>query len=729
MGQFHYSKDNAGIVTLSMDMSGAVNAMNAEFIVLMQEALGKLQAETELTGVVIASAKTTFFAGGDLHYMSGIKQGQEAEAYTFLQNIKHQLRQLEQLSVPVVAAINGAALGGGFELCLACHHRIAAPNAVVGLPEVQLGLLPGGGGIVRSVNLLGVQTALPLLLEGKKQSAKSAHKLGLIDELIAIEATKQNQDEVNQALVEQAKAWLKENADKPLAAVQPWDLDKKRHGQVHRIPGGDINHPKNALFITGASAQTFQKTRGLLPAPEQIIDMVAEAARLPFDRALVVESRKLAHLITTPQAKNMMQAFFFQMNTVKQGTSRPDIATRFNVKKLGIVGAGMMGQGIAYAAAKSGIQCVLMDNSLEKTEAGKAYSQRAMQKGVERGKVSVEEMSELLARITTTENAADFADCDLVIEAVFEDKALKQRITQQIQPRLSKEAVWGSNTSTLPIGLLAQASDRPENFIGIHFFSPADKMPLVELICSDNSSDETLAKAFDFVQQLGKTPIVVKDKVGFYTSRTFEAQLTEASQLIAEGVHPVKVDNLGVAIGMPVGPLTMMDEVSLKLLSHIRDTQISLGLRQAENEAMPDAWKVNAFVSEHHARGGKHYGGGFYDYTDQGKRIWQGVVQEYYNASVAIPDQDIKDRLLFRNVIEALKCLQEGVVSSVADANIGAILGIGAPVWTGGYIQFVNTYGLGRFIERCQQLAHAYGNRFQVPDIVLQYHQEEREFL
>ncbi len=720
MGQFHYQKDAHNIVTVTMDMAGAVNTMNADYLSLMQDTLARLQSEEDIQGVVFASAKKTFFAGGDLKYMSGIEPGQQSEAFEFTESIKAQLRLLEKLPVPVVAAINGAALGGGFELCLACNYRIAAPDALVGLPEVQLGLLPGGGGIVRTVNLLGLQMALPLLLEGKKQVAKKAHEIGLVDAL---------QDDSAASLVEQAKQWILAQGNNPLAGLQPWDRDKRQHGKAHKLPGGDMNQPKNALFIAGVSAKTFQKTRGLLPAPQQIIDMAAEAARLPFDRALTLESRKLAHLITTPQAKNLIQTFFFQMNALKQGASRPNVEPRFSVQKLGIIGAGMMGQGIAFAAAKVGIETVLMDVTLEKAQAGKAYSAARMHKQTEKGRATQAQTDALLALITPTDNAEDMNGCDMVIEAVFEDKALKHEMTQTIEPQLASDGVWGSNTSTLPIAMLAEASAKPAHFIGIHFFSPADKMPLVEIICGDKTNDVTLAKAFDFVQQLGKTPIVVKDNVGFYTSRTFEAQLTEASQLVAEGVHPVRIDNLGVAIGMPVGPLTMMDEVSLKLLLHIRQTQLDLGLRHADNEPAPQGLQVNDFLYRQHQRGGKQYGGGFYDYGEDGKRIWEGLQAEFYNPDVMISDADIKDRLLFRNVIEALKCYEEGVVSSVADANLGAILGIGAPTWTGGYLQFVNTYGLPQFIERCEQLAERYGPRFKAPEIVYEYAQAEKQFV
>lgn len=720
MGQFQYSKDNNNIVTITMDMSGPVNALNAEFAELMNDTLNKLRDESELKGVIIASAKSTFFAGGDLNYMISIEPGQEEELFHFIEKLKGQFRQLEKLSVPVVAAINGAALGGGWELCLACNYRVALDKkAVIGLPEVTLGLLPGGGGIVRSVNLMGIQAAIPFILEGRKHKAQAAQKMGLINEVVDSE----------EALLSAASKWILDNSDDPFSAIQPWDLDKKLHGKVHKIPGGDPNNPKNAMFIGGAAAATFKKTRGMMPAPEQIIDMATEAARLPFDRALTLESRKMTHLVTTPQAKNMMRAFFFQLNEVNNGGSRPDIAERFAVKKLGVLGAGMMGQGIAFVAAKAGIEVVLKDVSQEAAEKGRAYSAKLLDKQIQKGRATEESKQTLLNKILATENANDLQGCDLIVEAVFENMQLKHQLTKELESQLADNGVWGSNTSSLPITQLAEASTKPDNFIGIHFFSPVDKMPLVEIICGKDTSDETLAKAFDFTQQIGKTPIVVNDSVGFFTSRTFEAQLNEGAQMVAEGVHPVRVDNLGVAIGMPVGPLTVTDEVSLKLLFHVRDTQVKMGLRDPGKDPTPEGTAVREFLFLEAKRGGRQYGGGFFDYAEGGKDIWPELISKYYQEDNQISDDDIKDRLLVCNVIESLKCLQEGVLNNVADANIGSIMGIGAPAWTGGYIQFVNTYGLQNFIDRCHELAAKYGARFEPPAIVGLYLAEGKLFL
>jgi 3-hydroxyacyl-CoA dehydrogenase/enoyl-CoA hydratase/3-hydroxybutyryl-CoA epimerase len=536
------------------------------------------------------------------------------------------------LPVPVAAAINGAALGGGFEICLVCNHRVAWDNRGVqlGLPEVGLGLLPGGGGIVRMVNLLGLEKALPYLLEGKKVPPAKALSEGMIHETV----------ENPEDLVPRAKAWILENAGNDEAAVQPWD----RKG--HRIPGGNASSPKLAQTLMGAPAMLRQKTRGLLPAPEKILDCAVEAARLELDTALTVESRGLTYLATTPEAKNQISTFFFAMNRVNGGASRPQGVDKYQTKKVGVLGAGMMGQGIAYSSAMAGIEVVLKDISLEAAEKGKAYSEKLLAKRVERGRMSEDQKADILGLILPTADDKDLQGCDLIIEAVFENMGLKHQITRELESRLAEGGVWGSNTSTLPITQLAGASDKPDNFIGIHFFSPVDKMPLVEIICGEQTSDETLARAFDYVQQIRKTPIVVNDSLGFFTSRTFGTYLDEGVRLLKEGAHPVQIDNLGKAIGMPVGPLAVHDEVSLELTRKAGETHAELGVagKWGEQEAMSEV--VGTMIGEY-GRGGRYHGGGFYEYSEDGsKAIWPTLFELYYQADLGIPEQDIKDRLL-----------------------------------------------------------------------------------
>lgn len=704
MSVFNYKKDADGIVTITMDMTGPVNAMNDEYGVAMTETVDKLEAEKGLTGVVFASAKKTFFAGGDLNALLAVEKGNEEEFFNGNMELKSQLRRLEKLPVPVVAAINGAALGGGFEICLACNHRVAYnhKSVQIGLPEVGLGLLPGGGGIVRMVNLLGLQTALPYLLEGKKVTPEKALQEGMIHEVVA------SLDE----LIPRAKAYILESKGNEEAAVQPWD----RKG--FRIPGGNANSPKLAQVLMGAPAMLTKKTRGLLPAPEQILNCAVEAARVDFETAMRIEARCFTGLATTPEAKNMISTFFFGMNKVNGGASRPKGVEPQLTKKVGVLGAGMMGQGIAYVSAMAGIEVILKDISQEAADKGKAYSEALLAKRVARGQMTEEKKAQVLALIKPTANDADLQGSDLIIEAVFENIELKGKITKATEKYLSEDGVWGSNTSTLPITQLAEASEKPENFIGIHFFSPVDKMPLVEIICGEKTSDIALAKAFDYTHQIRKTAIVVNDSLGFFTSRTFGTYSDEGVRMVNEGAYPVRIDNLGKAIGMPVGPLTVHDEVSLVLGKKALETWADMGVtnKWGETQAMDE---MLDFMVDQNNRGGRHHGGGYYEYgADRSKTIWPGLVDKYYDESYEISDDDVKDRLLFRQVIESLKCLETNVLRSVADGNVGSILGIGAPIWTGGFIQFVNTYGLEKFQQRCGELAEKYGERFDCPKIV-----------
>ncbi|MEM8562676.1 MAG: 3-hydroxyacyl-CoA dehydrogenase NAD-binding domain-containing protein [Pseudomonadota bacterium] len=714
MSVFKYDKDADGIVTVIMDQTGPVNAMNAEYREAMSATVDRLEQEDGITGVIFASAKKVFFAGGDLNELLGAEKGNEAEFLSMLRQTKAVLRRLEKLPVPVVAAINGAALGGGFEICLCCNHRIAWDDKSVqlGLPEVSLGLLPGGGGVVRMVNLLGLEKALPYLLEGKKVAPSAALAEGMIHEVVS------SADE----LVPRAKAWILQQKDTPDAAVQPWDQ------KGYKIPGGDANSPKLAQLLIMAPAMLRQKTRGLLPAPEKILDCAVEAARLDLDTALEIESRGLTYLAVTPQAKNMITTFFFGMNKVNGGASRPKNVDKNLTKKVGVLGAGMMGQGIAYVSAMAGIEVVLKDVSLDAAEKGKAYSEGLLDKRVAKGRMTEEKKAEVLALITPSSEDADLDGCDLIIEAVFENLSLKHDITRATEARLAEGGVWGSNTSTLPITQLAEASERPENFIGIHFFSPVDKMPLVEIICGKQTSDEALAKAFDYTRQIRKTPIVVNDSLGFFTSRTFATYLDEGVRLLSEGAHPVQIDAMGKAIGMPVGPLAVYDEVSLELSRKAQETWKEMGVLDKWGDGSVARGVVDTMIGEYD-RGGRHHGGGFYDYADDGsKKIWPKLLELYHNPESDVDEQDMKDRLLFRPVIESLKCLESGVLRSVPDGNIGSIMGIGAPVWTGGYLQFVNTYGFQRFVTRCSELAKRYGERFEAPQIAIR-HAESGELL
>ncbi len=708
MSGFHYEKDSDDIVTITMDLPGPVNAMGKQFDAAFQATMAALEAETSLTGIVFASAKKTFVVGADLDMIISLQPGDEAGFFDFVERHKRYFRRLEQLPVPVVAAINGAAMGGGFECCLACNHRIAwdDKSVQIALPEVKFGLLPGAGGVVRLTHMLGFEKALamPYLLRGKQVPPAQALADGLIHQTV------EDLDE----LVPRARAWILENKDNPEAATQPWD----RKG--YKIPGGDINHPRVAPLVIAAPQGLLKETRGLIPAAERILEIMVEAITTDIDTALLVETRKFLTLLTSPVARNMLTAFFFNLHAVKGGISRPEGVPATRVTKVGIIGAGMMGQGIAYVSAKADCRVVLKDISMAAAAKGKGYSAMLMDKAIRRGRADEAKKQALLGLIKTTDKDADLAGCDLIVEAVFEDIDLKNRVLQSAEAQLAEGGTWGSNTSTLPITRLAESSANPGNFIGLHFASPVDKMPAVEIICGEKTSAETLAKAFDYVTRIGKVPIVVNDGVGFYTSRVIIGQLKEGAQMVAEGVHPLRIDNLAKALGMPVGPLTLYDEVSLKTTNQIRETQLEMGLVKEEDDPRPEATALLRSLENEHGRGGRHYNGGFYEYSEHGKQIWPQLLETCYKpeANAAISDQDIKDRLLFSNVIPALECLQEGILRSVAEGNIGSIMVTGAPAWTGGYLQFVNTYGLQRFITRCDELAARYGDRFKAPAVV-----------
>ncbi len=706
---FNYQKDAQGIVTITMDLDGPVNAMNAQFRQAYAATVERLCEEPHLQGVIFASAKPTFFAGGDLKEMLTCQLGEENTYFEMVEQIKSYMRRVERLQVPVVAAINGSALGGGLELCLSCNYRIAShkPNTLIGLPEVSLGLLPGGGGVVRSIHLLGLQKALPLLLEGKRLRPNEALEVGFIDALVDSDSD----------LLDAAKDWIDNHPDGQWQ--QPWDRPK------HRIPGGDIWHPTIQQTLAAAPAMLFQKTRGLLPAPERILSVAADVMAVDFDTAQRIESRAFASLVPTKEAKNLINGGFFQMNKINSGASRPRDIARRKIAKLGILGAGMMGQGIAYSAAAAGLTVILKDVTQEAADKGKAYSAMLMDKRIRRGRANEQDKADLLALITPTSEMADLAGCDLIIEAVFEDLDLKHRLLAEAEPLLAEHGVLASNTSTLPISLLAKAVTQPQRFIGIHFFSPVDKMPLIEIIRGEASDDMALALAFDFSQQIRKTPIVVNDSLGFFTSRVFSTYLDEAARMVLEGIDPLLIDNLGRHIGMPVGPLTVQDEVSQQLAVRIAETHKAMGVFGSKADTSANAELCSRMVNDFN-RGGRHHGGGFFDYHAGHKSLWPGLREHFFNPCQEPLPEDIIERLLFRQVLESLRCLEEGVLSSVADGNVGSLLGIGAPTWTGGFIQMANTYSHGSFYgpaalaARCDELSKRYGERFIPPHILRQ---------
>ncbi|EPA98367.1 3-hydroxyacyl-CoA dehydrogenase NAD-binding domain-containing protein [Pseudomonas sp. G5(2012)] len=700
-----YEKGQDRIVVLTIDLPGqSANTMNALYREAMADCVARLQAEkNSIAGVIITSAKKTFFAGGDLNELIKVDRPQATAFYNRVLSLKSQLRTLETIGKPVVAAINGAALGGGWEICLACHHRIALddPSLQLGLPEVTLGLLPGGGGVVRMVRMLGIEKALPYLLEGKKLAPQKALQAGLIDDLASD----------REALLNKARTWIKANP----TAVQRWDV------KGFQIPGGTPSNPKVAQMLAIAPSILRSKTQGTLPAPEKILCAAVEGAQVDFDTAQLIETRYFTELVTGQVAKNLIGTFWFQLNQINAGGSRPEGFVPYVTKKVGVLGAGMMGAGIAFVSASAGVDVVLKDVNLAAADRGKAHSAALLDKKVARRQISVEHRQTVLARIHTTDNDADLAGCDLIIEAVFEDRELKAKVSSAAQNVVGADALIASNTSTLPISGLATAVADPSKFIGLHFFSPVEKMPLVEIIKGARTSDETLARGFDFVLQIRKTPIVVNDSRGFFTSRVFGTFTNEGIAMLGEGVCAAMIETEARKAGMPVGPLAISDEVSLSLMSHIRQ-QTAKDL-QAEGKALVEhpAYAVIDLLLSEYKRAGKAAGGGFYEYPAGGqKQLWPELKTRFEKADRQISPKDVRDRLLFVQAIETVRCVEEGVLTSTADANIGSIFGIGFAAWTGGALQFINQYGVKDFVARAQYLAGQYGERFAPPALLLE---------
>jgi len=706
---FTFDIDANGIGLVTIDMPGrAMNVLNPTLMEPFAALVQRLETDAEIKGLVITSAKPTFVVGADIDQLTQIRTAEEA--FRLCEDLKALLRRMETCGKPVVAAINGTALGGGLELALACHARIALddPKLKLGLPEVKLGLLPGGGGTQRVPRLIGIQKSFELITQGKELSAAKAKEMGLITELAAS----------RDALIAQAKAWC---AAHPKPA-QPWDT------KGFRIPGGDSKHPGVVQMLAIAPSMANAKAHGNYPAITHIMSCLFEGGLLDFDAACQVESRYFAACVVSPTSRNMIGTLWHQLNAIKKGQSRPKGVAPSTVKKVGILGAGMMGAGIAYVSAKAGIDVVLLDTTIENAEKGKAYSQGLLDKAISRGKSTAEKRDALLAKIRPTTSYEDLKGCDLVIEAVFEDREIKAACTRQAEAVIAPDAVYASNTSTLPITGLAQASQRPKNFIGLHFFSPVDKMPLVEIIVGQQTSDETLARGFDYVLQIGKTPIVVNDSRGFYTSRVFATYIMEGMAMLGEGVHPRSIEVAGLKAGMPMPPLALQDEVSLSLSLHIGEqTRKDLA---AEGKPVPEhpAQAVLVNVGATHGRIGKKAGRGFYDYNGKDKSLWPELTKLYPPKAEQPTQQELVDRLLYVQANEAARCYEEGVVRSVADTNIGSIFGWGFAPNQGGALQFINAVGAQRFVQRARELAQQYGPRFEPAAVIVKMAEEGGRF-
>ncbi|WP_206503184.1 3-hydroxyacyl-CoA dehydrogenase NAD-binding domain-containing protein [Streptomyces chrestomyceticus] len=713
-----WEQDETGVVTLVLDdPDQSANTMNAAFKASLTAVADRLEAERDtVRGVIFTSAKKTFFAGGDLRDLIAVTPEHAQQAFETGQGIKRDLRRIETLGKPVVAAINGAALGGGYELALACHHRVALDTRAtkIGLPEVTLGLLPAAGGVVRTVRLLGIADALlKVLLQGTQYNATRALENGLIHEVAA----------TPEELTEKARAFIDAHPE----AQQPWDV------KGYKIPGGTPAHPKFAANLPAFPANLKKQLNGApYPAPRNILAAAVEGSQVDFETAQTIEARYFVELVTGQTSKNMIQAFFFDLQAVNSGASRPkDIAPR-TVEKAAVLGAGMMGAGIAYSCARAGIEVVLKDVSLEAAEKGKAYSEGLLAKALSRGRTTEAKRDELLARITPTADPQDLAGCDAVIEAVFEDTSLKHRVFQEIQHIVAPDALLCSNTSTLPITGLAEGVERDADFIGLHFFSPVDKMPLVEIIKGGKTGDEALARAFDLVRQIRKTPIVVNDSRGFFTSRVIGHFINEGVAMVGEGIEPASVEQAAAQAGYPAKVLSLMDELTLTLPRKIRDeTRRAVEAAGGTWPEHPADTVIDRMVDEF-GRPGRSGGGGFYEYGEDGKRggLWPGLREHFTKAGAAIPFRDMQERMLFAEALDTVRCFEEGVLTSVADANIGSILGIGFPGWTGGVIQYINGYegGLPGFVARARELQAAYGERFAPPALLVEKAEKGEKF-
>ncbi|MBA5220322.1 3-hydroxyacyl-CoA dehydrogenase NAD-binding domain-containing protein [Streptomyces jietaisiensis] len=700
-----WEQDDTGIVTLVLDdPTQSANTMNAAFRASLAAIADRLEAEKDgIRGVVLTSAKKTFFAGGDLRDLIRVTPADAQAVFENSMAIKRNLRRIETLGKPVVAALGGAALGGGYEIALACHHRVAldAPGSRIGCPEVTLGLLPGGGGVVRTVRMLGIADALlKVLLQGTQYTPRRAAEHGLVDEVA----------DSPEDMLARARAFIDAHPE----SAQPWDEPG------HRIPGGTPANPKFAANLPAFPANLRKQTGGApYPAPRNIMAAAVEGSQVDFETAQVIEARYFVDLAVGQTAKNMIQAFFFDLQAVNSGANRPKGVARREVRKVAVLGAGMMGAGIAYSCARAGIEVMLKDVSLEAAVKGKGYSEKLCAKAVSRGRTTQDKADALLARITPTAEAADLAGCDAVIEAVFEDTSLKHKVFQEVQQVVAPDALLCSNTSTLPITALAEGVERQSDFIGLHFFSPVDKMPLVEIIKGERTGEEALARAFDLVRQINKTPIVVNDSRGFFTSRVIGHFLNEGVAMVGEGIEPASVEQAAAQAGYPAKVLSLMDELTLTLPRKIR-TETRRAVEEAGGTwtAHPAEAVVDRMVDEF-GRTGRGGGAGFYEYGEDGRRgaLWPGLREHFTKPGHEIPFRDMQERMLFAEALDTVRLLDEGVLTSVADANIGSIFGIGFPGWTGGVLSYVNGYegGLPGFVARARELAERYGERFAPP--------------
>jgi 3-hydroxyacyl-CoA dehydrogenase / enoyl-CoA hydratase / 3-hydroxybutyryl-CoA epimerase len=727
----NYTIDTDGIATITWDMPGrTMNVLNEGSLTAYTGILDKALKDDKVKGIILTSGKDTFIAGADLEMLLNADTSDAAKLTEQFSQLQRLFRRQETGGKPIVAAINGTALGGGFEICLATHYRIAAanPKTKIGQPEVKLGLLPGGGGTQRIPRLIGVMNSAPILLEGKDLTVDAAKGLGLIHEVVPAAE-----------LLTRAKAWLTaapteqvvpEYAGKGAKAidgraVQPWD---RKGFKTPGFPGGQVWSPPGVQTFIGGNAMIAGKTNGVYPAPKAIMSCIYEGLQLPFDSALKVETRYFVSLLLNPVAKSMIRTLFFGLQEANKLARRPKGVPKQEYKKIGVLGAGLMGAGIATVSVQAGLDIVLIDRDQAAADKGKAHIAGELDKLVKRGRMDQAKRDGLLAKVTATPDFGALKDCDLVVEAVFENRDVKAEATKKAEAALPKGAVFASNTSTLPISGLAEASSKPDHFIGLHFFSPVEKMPLVEIIMGKKTSQETLARALDYVQKIRKTPIVVNDSRGFFTSRVCGAFISEGHRLLKEGVPAAMIENCARFAGMPVGPLSLNDEVAIdlswKIMDQTRKDAETSG-QKYEGSGTEDILELMVKKLE---RFGRKNGKGFYDYPADGKkRLWPDL-QKHFPADPALlygegedkraKETEIKKRLLYVQAVDTARCLEANVLTDPQDGDVGSIMGLGFAPQTGGAISLIDQVGIKKFVAECDDFAKKYGKQFEVPKLL-----------
>ncbi len=720
MADFTLNKDADGVATITWDVPGkSMNVMSFEGLELLNEMIDDVLADEAVKGVVITSGKETFAGGMDLNLLAKMKMdaGDEPAKGLFEGTMKMHglLRKIERAGMdpktnkggkPIAAALPGTAAGIGLELPLATHRIFMAdnPKAKVGLPEIMVGIFPGAGGTTRLVRKLGAMEASPFLLEGKMLSPDKA-KGKLVDEVVAYP-------------VAAAREWVLNATDADL--LKPWDA------KGYKMPGGAPYHPAGFMTFVGAAAMVHGKTQGVYPAAKALLSAVYEGALVPFDTALKIEARWFTNVLMNPSSGAMIRSLFLNKEALDKGAVRPAGVPDQRVQKLGVLGAGLMGAGIALVSAQAGIDVVLIDRDQEAADRGKAYSEKYVEGGIKRRKTTQEKGDALLARINATSDLTQLADCDLIIEAVFEDPAVKAEITQKVEAIIPDTCIFASNTSTLPISELAKASKNQEQFIGIHFFSPVEKMLLVEIIKGKETGDRAVAKALDYVRQIRKTPIVVNDARFFYANRCIIPYVNEGARMVTEGIEPALIENAAKLVGMPLGPLQLTDETAIDLGAKIaRATMAAMGDDYPKSGA-----DDLIFWLEDEGRLGRKANAGFYAYDDNGKRIglWDGLNEKYPLAEDQPELVEVQHRLLFSQVLEAVRALEEGVLMDIREGDVGAILGWGFAPWSGGPLSWLDIIGTPYAAERCDQLEAQYGERFKCPALLREMAEKNQTF-